>query len=161
MRIYILASLLALAACDVADQKAEAAAETGDLKLGAGQWETTAEITNVISQDDGAPVLKAGKIVTSNCVTEADAEKPAPAVLSGSKDCTYKDLYMRRGRITASISCPANGRGNILIGAEGQYKADSFEATAQVQTYLSGKGDAKASSKVTGRRVGACIAPAA
>ncbi|HWH18489.1 MAG TPA: DUF3617 family protein, partial [Allosphingosinicella sp.] len=125
--------------------------------------ETTTEIASVTSQDNGTPVLKAAeKTVISSCVGEAEGKKPAPAVLGGMEDCSYDNVYMSRGRITASLSCSRPGiEGKILISSEGKYTANSFETSAEMQTYLPGDGDAKAMAKITGRHLGACTpAPA-
>jgi len=164
MRSLALTSLLLLAACSdsaEADQKSKAAADKANLKLAAGQWETTTEITKVDSQDNGAPVLKAAqKTVVSTCVGEAEGRKPAAAVLGGMEDCRYENVYMSRGRVTAGLSCTRPGLdGRILVSSEGQYGADSFETNASLQTYLVSDGDAKAAAKISGRRIGPC-APA-
>ena len=164
-RSIAIASLLALAACSEdagGDDKAKAAADAANLKLAAGQWETTTEITNVTSQDNGTPALKVEKTTISNCVGEAEGKKPAAAVFGGMEDCSYESLYMSRGRVTDSLSCTKPGlAGRILISSEGNYAADSFETSADIQTYLTSDGDVRAAAKVNGRRIGACTAPAA
>ena len=166
MRIIAFASLLVLAACSedaAADQKAKAAADAANLKLAAGQWETTTEITKVTSQDGGTPALKvADKSVVSTCVGPEEGKKPAPAVLAGMEECDYETVYMARGRVTASLSCSKPGlAGKVLVSTEGKYQAESFETSADIQTALSGDGDVRASAKITGRRTGECTPPQA
>lgn len=164
MRAYALIPLMLLAACSEnagADQNAKATADAANLKLAAGQWETTTEITKATGQDIGAPVLKAGTTTTKSCVGETEGKKPPAALLAGMEDCTYDNIYMSRGRITAGMSCTKPGlEGRLLVSSEGTYAADSFTTNSDIQTYLSTVGDAKASAKITGKRVGDCAAPA-
>ena len=161
MRSLAFASLLVLAACsDDAGADQNKAADTANVELAPGQWETTTEITSVTSQDNGTPVLKAAeKTVVSTCVGEGEGRKPPPAVLSGMEECSYDTVYMSRGRVTAAMSCTEPGlAGKILVSTEGKYQAESFDTSAQIQTALSGDGDVTASAKITGRRTGECTA---
>ena len=166
MRATITIPLLLLAACSGdagADQKAKADTDKAALALAGGQWETTTEFTQITSQDNGEPVLKAGeKIVASTCVGEGEGKKPPAVVLAGVKEgsCSYDNLYMSRGRLNATISCTQPGlAGKLMVSADGSYTADSFETAGDVQTYLTTDGDARGAAKITGRRTGAC-APA-
>jgi hypothetical protein len=157
--------LLVLAACSdtaEADQKAKAA-DLASLKLASGQWETTREILNVTAQDTGKPVLTAAeKTTVSNCVGEAEGKRPPAQVLAGMTKCSYDNLYMSRGRITAGMSCSQEGlSGSVLVSSEGKYASDSFETNANIQTYLTTDGDARAVAKISGKRVGACTPPKA
>jgi hypothetical protein len=170
MRLVALIPLCILAACsdtDAADQKAAQVAEANEaaLKLDAGQWETTTEITAVDSQDNGKPVLKVGKSVASACIAETERKHPPVAVLAGmdKAGCSYDNFYMSRGRINAAMRCDKTPGvpGTVLVSSDGHYTAATFETDTTMQTYLSGDGDAKATAKVSGKRVGACTAPAA
>jgi hypothetical protein len=158
MRLNALVPLLLLAACSdtaEADQKAKAAADKASLKLAAGQWETTTEITKVDAKDDSTPVLKTGRTVITSCIGESEGKKPAAPVLAGMEDCTYQNAYLARGRVNATMTCAVEG-GQIHVSSEGQYGADSFETNAELLTYLSGSGDSAATAKISGRRTGTC-----
>jgi hypothetical protein len=78
-------------------------------------------------------------------------------------ECEYKDRYVRDGRINVSLECERDALdGKIQMTVEGTYKGDSFEGTANANSFLSGDGDFAMSTKVSGRRTGpTCAAPAA
>ena len=164
MRFIALTPLLILAACSEgeAPQKAETEAPAAT-QLGAGQWEMTSEVTDVTQRDNSPPAIKSpegSKTTTSTCVAEADAKKPQPALLAPEGfDCTYRDIYMGSGRINATFACKSAGlSGNIATVVNGSYTADTFEGTSVTETQLSGAGDVRIQSKLTGRRTGACTA---
>jgi hypothetical protein len=159
----------ALAACggggdEAAPKKAEEQAAT----IAAGQWETSTEVTVMRSTDQTEPAVKAAvgdKATHAACVTEADKAKPDPALFVGEGfTCKYaENTYIRGGRLNASLSCTHKGvDGEIMMQLDGKYKGESFEALAQVNSYLPGRGDFTMTRKITGRKTGdACAAPAA
>jgi hypothetical protein len=167
MRALTLIPLLILAACSdnaEADQKAKAAADTQALKMEAGQWETTTEITKVTSQDNGTPVLKAETTVASSCVGASEGKHPPAITLAGmdKAECSYDNIYMSRGRLNATISCKRpDMSGKIMVSADGTYTATTFETASDLQTYLPTDGDVNAAAKISGKRIGACAPPAA
>jgi hypothetical protein len=167
MRFIGFASLLALAACsDGAGKDETKAADKSKLQLAAGQWETVSEVTNMTSEDQGAPAIKAetgSKTTTSNCVGEAEGKKPPAATLAGldNASCEYQNIYMSKGRLNASMICTRPGlSGNILVSTQGTYTDKSFELTSNSRTMLATDGDISFDSRVTGRHTGACT-PAA
>lgn len=169
MRAFAFASLLILGACSEGGDAGEKAApaDTANLELAAGQWETVSEVTSMTQEDQGAPAMKAdvGTSTTiNNCVAKGEGKRPPAAVLAGIENaqCEYQDMYMSRGRLNASISCTRPGLdGNILISTEGTYTDKSFDLTSDVRTLLATDGDISFDTKVTGRHTGACTAPAA
>ncbi len=164
MRLLALSPLLVLAACsDGGEQtqpKADAPAAT---QLTAGEWETTTEVTKVTQRDKGAPAVKTSegsRTTARSCVAEADVKKPQPALFAGKEyECTNRDVYMRSGRINATLACTRPGlAGNIAILVNGTYTADTFEGTATTETSLLSEGDVKIEATLAGKRVGACPA---
>ena len=164
MRATMLLPLLMLAACSGEKQAPEKAEHDPAAEhIGAGQWEVTTEVTKVTQRDKGTPALKmpqGTKMVTSSCVSEADVKQPPAAMfVPEGFDCEYRDSYMSGGRINLTLQCTREGlSGDIPIAINGNYTAETLEATATAETRLSGEGDVKMDTKITGRRTGACTA---
>jgi hypothetical protein len=164
VRFTAFVPLLVLAACSegAAPPKQEAKAPKAE-QFAAGQWEMTTEVTNVIQRDKGTPAIdtpKGSKATVMSCVAEADVKKPQPALFaSAGSDCDYRDVYMQSGRLNATLSCSRAGlSGTIATNVNGSFTADTFEGTATSETSLSGDGDVRIDSKLTGRRIGDCTA---
>lgn len=166
MRILAVLPLLLLAGClddaDANQQAAKAAAEAAaNVKLAAGQWETTAEVTKLTSMDKASPAIDTPpgtKTSGSECVSAADIEKPAPALFVGDKgECKYDNFYMSGGSLSATLTCKRPGLdGSVMMNVNGSYTATTFDADLDISTYLVTDGDVNISSKVSGRRVGVC-----
>lgn len=161
--LALLPLLLLAAACSDAGGEAEPAKAPADTTLAAGQWETTTEVTQLTKLDPGAPKIDtpAGtKASFTSCLPEADRKKPAAALFAGTADkCEYKDFYMARGRLNATLSCTRDGlQGNVLHSIDGSNDADSFEGERSTSTQLVTDGDVRIIAKISGRRVGECTA---
>jgi hypothetical protein len=165
MRALIIVPLCLAAACSGGggqENKAEEAAGA----MQAGQWEIVSEVTAFRSTDKATPALKAAvgdKATAPACIEAGKEDKPPPEMFAGAGyKCDYKDHYMREGRINVSLDCERDAlEGHILMTVEGTYKGDSFQGTANANSFLSGDGDFAMSSKVSGRRTGpTCAAPA-
>jgi hypothetical protein len=145
------------------ENKAEEAAAA----MQAGQWEVTSEVTAFRSTDKATPALKAAvgdKATAPACIEAGKEDKPPPEMFAGvGYKCDYKDRYVRGGRINVSLECERDAlEGKIQMTFEGNYKGDSFEGSANANSFLSGDGDFAMATKVTGRRTGpTCAAPAA
>jgi hypothetical protein len=168
MRLSALVPLLVLAACSEgsAPTKAEEAEAPAAAQLGSGQWEMTTEVTKVTQRDQGTPLIKmaeGSKTTRSSCVAEAELKKPQPALFAPEKfECTHRDFYMSGGRVNATMACTYPGTtGEIATSVNGSYTGDTIEATTSTETLLTGQGDVRIDAKLTGRRTGACTAPAA
>ena len=166
MRLIALTPFLLLAACSGGEEPKKAEADAPATQLSAGQWEVTSEVTQVTKRDEAPPAINApegSSTTTSICVPEADAKKPPPALFAREGfDCTYRDIYMSGGRINATLGCKSPGlSGDISTVVNGSYTADTIEGTSVTETRLVGSGDVKIAAKLTGRRTGACTAPAA
>jgi hypothetical protein len=166
MRALIIVPLCLAAACSGGggeENKAEEAAAA----MQAGQWEISSEVTAFRSTDKATPALKAAvgdKATAPACIEAGKEEKPPAEMFAGvGYKCDYKDRYVRGGRINVSLECERDAlEGKIQMTFEGDYKGDSFEGTANANSFLSGEGDFAMATKVTGRRTGpTCAAPAA
>ena len=160
MRGAALIALLALSACSEGEAPQNKVA-TAAQQLEAGQWQLAGEIQSASARDEGPPVLKteAGtKTNASGCVAEAERKRPPPALLTATEDaCDYRDFYMSGGRINATMVCKRPGlSGELRHSVNGTYTAGEITAQVDTDTYLDGPGDMAFTTKVTGRRVGAC-----
>ncbi len=165
MRFIALAPLLVVvAACSegAAPTKQEAEAPAAE-QLSAGQWEMTTEVTRLTQRDKGAPAInmpEGSRSTTSSCVAEADVKKPQPALFAQEgSECSYRDIYMRGGRLNATLACSRAGLGGtIATNVNGSFTATTFDGDATTETSLSGEGDVRIDAKLTGRRIGDCTA---
>jgi hypothetical protein len=164
MRKIWLLAMAGVAACS-GDGGSETAnkVDPASIKLEPGEWELTSEITNMTLADKGSAAMpmKVGmKTTTTSCITPEQVEQPQPTLFSNSKDtCTYKNFYMSRGRLVASMSCKQPGMdGEVQMSVEGKYTNSSMEVTTELATSLVGPGDVKVNAKMTGKRLGDCPA---
>jgi hypothetical protein len=163
MRGIFLAALAGVAACSGGGETAKEV-DPASIKLTPGEWELTSEITNLTLADQGAAAMpmKVGmKTTTKSCITPEQVEQPQPTMFASSKDsCTYKNFYMSRGRLVASMSCKQPGAdAEMLMTIEGKYSDTSMDVSVDMATSVSGPGDVKVNSKLSGRRLGDCPAP--
>ena len=155
-------NLTILAACSLAacsgggdEKKVEAAAAT----MEAGQWETAFEVRSIRSTDKTEPALKAvagDKETGSACIAAGSEATPPPALFAGpGYECTYKNSYIRGGRINAALTCTRAGlSGEIIMSVDGTYTGTSFEGTVSTSTYLVSNGDFASTRKISGRKIG-------
>jgi len=168
MRLLLIVPLcFAAAACSGGDEAANQSAEA-PATLPAGTWQAEFEVKRFASADQTTPALKAkqgDKEKASSCVPEAQRATPAPELFAGAGyACTYQNSYIKDGMINATIQCTRPElKGQINMAVQGNYTADSFEATVDSTSYLPGPGDFTMSRKVKGKLTpGACQpAPAA
>jgi hypothetical protein len=163
----LMRNLTILAACSLAacsgggeEKKVEAPAAT----MEAGQWQTEHQVTAHRSTDKTEPALKAAvgdKETGSACIAAGSEATPPAALFAGpGYDCTYKNSYIRGGRINAAMTCKRAGiGGEIMMSVDGTYTGTSFDSTVSTSTYLVGNGDFESSRKVSGRKTGPTCAP--
>ena len=161
MRLMILAASAALlAGCSDDSATAPKAKEAPAASLEAGEYEITAKIDNVRSVDKASPktASKAGDApkVTRTCVPADGTLEPAVFAEAG-ESCSPLDNYMRGGRMSLQFKC-RRGRDQLTQLVDGDFKADSFEATVRTATYFSGDGDYELVRTFTAKRVGECSA---
>lgn len=151
------AGLLAGCSGDTAPKPAEAKAAA----LQPGEYEITAQIDEVRSTDKTTPVTKAkaGDPPTTRraCVAAAGGIAPEAFADAGDK-CTESSSYLRNGRLSLQLTCNRPGKGQVMQLADGDFKADSFEAKLKTATYFAGPGDYEMSRTISGKRVGDCPA---
>ena len=164
MRKIWLSALAGVAACS-GDGGSESAnkVDPASIRIEPGEWELTTEITNMTLADQGSGALpmKVGmKTTTKSCITPEQVEQPQPTLFSSSKDtCAYKNFYMSRGRLVASMSCQQPGiDGQMLMTVDGKYSDSSMDVSVEMAMSRSGPGDVKVNSKLSGRRLGECPA---
>lgn len=164
MRALIIVPMCLVAACSGGggeENKAEEAAAA----MQAGQWEISSEVTDFRSTDKATPALKAAvgdKATAPACIEAGKEDKPPADMFAGvGYECDYKDRYLRGGRINVSLECERDAlEGKIQMTFEGTYKGDSFEGTANANSFLAGDGDFAMATKVSGRHTGpTCAAP--
>lgn len=156
-----LAAML-LAGCGGDSGGGEKAAEATAAELQPGEYELSTLVEQVRSSDDSTPAtaLKAGApaAVTRACVAAGGAVDPA-MFAEGGDECDVTDSYVRGGRMSIQLKCTRAGKGgNVMQLVDGDFKADSFEATVLGSTGFAGPGDYETTRKVTARRVGDCPA---
>ncbi len=157
MRAFLIGTLCLVAGCSGGEEpkKEEAAPAT----MAAGQWETSFEVTSHRSTDKTEPAVAAkvgDKETGPACIAKGEEAKPAPELFAGpGHKCSYKDSYIRGGRISATLSCRREGvaAGDLMMVVDGDYKADSFEGTVTTTTFFPGEGDFQMNRKISGRKV--------
>ena len=157
MRALILVPLCLVAACSEGGEKKKEAAAAN---VTAGQWTTEHEVTSIRSTDKTELALKAAegdKETGSVCIPAGGEAKPAPQLFAGpGYECQYKNSYIRKGRITASLSCRREGiDGELMMTVEGKYTATTFDGTVSTTSYLPGRGDFEMNRQMSGRHVAA------
>jgi hypothetical protein len=163
MRIAIIMSLLALAACS--DKQPEQKVEPA-VTLQAGLWEMGSQVTQVLTPGAPLQVMKEPK-VSAYCLKPADADKPQPAMFAEAKgSCSFENDHMSDGRMVLTFTCK---QGNITskdplaaasttTSIEGSYTATTIEANVDLSVYGAGQRGYLAKAKLTGKRVGECPA---
>ena len=166
MRQAIVIACVLLAGCDAGSPPPKQAEAPKAQALAAGQWETVAEVTDFTTMDAGSPAIdtpKGTKISNSVCVAAGEEKQPPALLLAGGPGytCKYGNHYMSGGTLNSELDCTREGvRGQVMMGVDGSYTADTIEANQSITTYLPGTGDVRIAAKVTGRRVGECGAAA-
>ena len=139
------------------EEEAKAAA------LQPGEYEITAKIDEVHSTDKTTPVTKAkagDPPTTRRACVAADGSIAAEAFSDTGDKCAVSSSYIRGGRMSVQLTC-SRTNGQVMQLADGDFKADSFEAKLKTATYFAGPGDYEMTRTMTGKRVGDCPAASA
>ena len=154
------AGLLAGCSGDTAPKPEE---EVQAAALQPGEYAITAKIDGIHSTDKTTPAIKAkaGDPPTNRRACVAADGIAAEAFADAGDKCTTSSSYLRNGRLSLQLSCSRPGRGQVMQLADGNFKADSFEAKLTTATYFAGPGDYAMTRTLTGKRVGECPAASA
>jgi len=121
------------------------AAAAADLQP--GNWELS--VTSLMA---GSP-QPVGPITRTQCITAEDARDPSRIVGPGGAGCEFSNKRDSGSEMTFDITCsgqiPMRGSGSV------RYSAQSFDADLNLTADMQGQ-KLVTSSKVAGRRVGAC-----
>ena len=157
--LLIAASVLPLAACGGGGE--EQAAEVKPPLMQPGEWEITHKVTGY--NYDGLTAAeyqaKLGETATAKaCITPETADRPDAAFLAAHRgDCTYDNLTATTGRLSATLTCKADG-GTVNILLDGSTRADGLILAEQSTLTADGKPTIRASADVTAKRLGDCPA---
>lgn len=160
MRAAIIMAVAVLAACSGGEEAK--APEPEAASLDTGLWDVSREVTSITPTDHAPATAVKGaagdKATAQICVGAGESAKPDPALFAGEGyKCSYRDTYIRNGRLNASLTCKPDGiTGEVMMTVEGSFKAGSFDATVNAASYLPGDGDFKMATKLSGRHAGTC-----
>jgi hypothetical protein len=162
MMVICAAAAALLGACsDNAPQPKEAARAE---KLQAGEYAVTGKVTALDSTDKTTPATrsKVGDTVTVKGCVAADGT-PDPALFVDAGDvCTVSAIYASGAILNLQENCTRKANpGYVSSAVEGSFTADAFKAKVTTGTAFAGSGDYQMTRELTGKRVGACPAPAA
>ena len=160
MRAIVIVPLLFAAACGGGSESEKNAAQPRAESLAAGMWELTSEVTTLQALDDGSPRIDTPVGTRTTASVCVGSGRPPTAFFAGEGyTCVYDRYYVRGSRLNVTLRCTGEGLpGSISILAEGRFEAESLEFQRHLSTALSGSGDVRIISRVTGRRTGDCPA---
>lgn len=170
-----LLAALALAGCDkgpsvkmtnasvdqVMNQQAAA------VKMKPGEWEVTAEVADMkmTGAPAGMPQPQQTKVVTKNCLTPEQVEKPTAMFGQGMQQfknsCVYDTFEMKGGKLEAKMHCDTPGGQKVTANTEGSFSETSM--SSETESTVSGLPNGMTMSsktKISGKRLGECKAPA-
>lgn len=162
--LLIAASVLPLTACGGGggeNAAADVAAEAKPPLMQPGEWEITHKVTGY--NYDGLTAAeyqaKLGETVTAKaCITPETADRPDAAFLAGNRgDCSYDNLTATTGRLSATLTCQADG-GTLNVLLDGSSRAEGLILAEQSTLTVDGKPTIRASADVTAKRLGDCPA---
>jgi len=124
-----------------------------------GQWEMTTTIVsmNVPNMPQGMNPPMPPPTTVSVCLTPEQARAPGGGFITGSDQntgCRSENFTMANGRIQGVVQCDAQGT-TMRANISGQFSADNYEITQQVETAASGM-TMNMEARTAGRRTGDC-----
>lgn len=161
MKYIMITALLSgmMAGCGSEPAAAPAKVEKAKAML-PGEFEISSEVTALRSADKSIPATKAklgDKEVYKACVAADGTLSPEMFVDKNDK-CGVTNSYVRSGRLSIQYQCNRAGKGTLYPNADGDFKADGFEALVNVSTQFAGTGDYQMTRKLVAKRVGDCPA---
>ncbi|MCY7281253.1 MAG: DUF3617 domain-containing protein [Sphingomonas bacterium] len=158
----MLALWLTLSACS-GEAPAPVAEDTAPpATFPAGEWQVSTLTETLKAADKSAPatIHKAGATRVAK-VCAAPGPKPDPALFVETGDkCSTTTAYAKDGRLNLAYNCDRPGKGMVMPTIDGKYDSDTFEVATAVGSYFVGLGDYVMTQRITGKRLGACVAAA-
>jgi len=130
-----------------------------------GEWEVTTAFSDITAP--GLPPEMQGKMkeqmakgsVIKTCLTEEQASNPGAEFLGGNKqDCSFSKFDRSGSKLTAEMSCKAQGGMTMKSAMEGTFEAESYAMTVSTKMEGSPMGAIEMKGSVTGKRIGDCPA---
>lgn len=177
--VWVIASLLTLAACnkgpDVSLQNASAGEVAEKVREAAGdesfvepgKWRTRITVLDVnipgmppqMAQQMKQSMRKMQEHSYETCLTEADVKRPKEDFFAGrNNECRYDHFTMSDGKIDAVMHCAGKPSGAMTMAIKGNYSRDSYEATMAMDVSGGREGGMKMQSNSESHRVGQCTA---
>lgn len=136
------------------------------VKMKPGEWEVTAEMVDnkITGAPAGMPAMpQQAKVVTKNCLTAAQAEKPTAMFGQGMEQfknsCTYDSFQMSGGKIDATMHCDLPQGQKVTATTHGTFTDTSMSSESESEvTGMPNGMSVSTKMKVTGRRIGECSA---
>ncbi len=170
-KLLILAAPIVLAACSPGGADAdgdgeisqqEAAAETSNISITPGQWETTVQLTEfeMTGMPEEAREMmrrQMGQSRTStSCITPEEAANPQATMFGGDENdsCTYNDFTMSGGTMLIDATCRPEGTdGTMTMRMEGTYTAARYDMTINMTMPEGPMGAMSMAGRVSGRNI--------
>lgn len=135
-----------------------------DVRMQAGEWETTVQILAADMPGMPAEAVRAAQqqppTKVRTCLTEQQVAQPPADFITGSGQnggCTTENMSMAGGRMQGTIQCSSEGT-TMRTTIEGQFTATTYELT-QNGEIRTGAGPAMTTrTRTSGRRIGDCPA---
>jgi Protein of unknown function (DUF3617) len=146
----------------------EVAATLQEMRIVSGQWQTSRIVTGATGPNMPRQVQQAmlrRRDIGQHCITPVEAARPAASFLArqGASQCRYYGFSYADGRMQGMMRCTGGGMpGTMETRIEGRYAPDRMDVTMTMNATGQPRGaDATITTRISGRRIGACTAAAA
>jgi hypothetical protein len=164
-KLTAVAAAFLLSGCGGQEQPTDNGSEQVPAALNPGEYEITTLVENIRSTDNTTPATKAkaaqpgDKPLTHRACVASDGTVEPVMFSEAGDECRIDNAYTRNGRLTMQLACTRPGApGQVMQSVNGNFTADSFDASVSTATYLTGAGDYAMVRKLAGKRVGDCAA---
>ena len=126
--------------------------------LSPGKWASAGAVTSIDMPGmppEALAMMKKRPINHSYCLTPEQAAKDPRQMFKGDNgECEYTKFSMADGKLNAVMQCKGP-QGKMTMTMHGTYSASSYEST-NVMVVEGPRGNMKMTSKISGKRTGAC-----